>query len=152
MNSIAILVRDMNQNQCAFYATNKLNEWFAQDSKRTGAIYYENLAPFAPLQPNFPLMNIMEAFNFDGVMIATDLSTAAKMLNMPGPKRRIFYTYDLEWLRFNPKRSFEELAMLYRSPRLELWARSESHKKIIENNFNREVNILEEFNFSRLEG
>jgi hypothetical protein len=85
--------------------------------------------------PSFGTMNINEAFDYDGCVIATNLYDAFKLVNFPGPKYRYFYLWDLNWCGFG----FEELSELFNNPKLKIIARNPEHKDIIETCWNRKV-------------
>jgi len=68
------------------------------------------------------------------------------MLNSISPKRKLFYIWDLEWLRPHAKDFIANLR-IYRHPKLELIARSISHAQAVENYANKKVNaIIPDFN------
>lgn len=99
-------------------------------------VFWEEIA-----RPCFPLtcsvMPIYEAWSFPGPVIATNFSTASKLIKMPGPSRKFYYVVDLEWVgRGQP---FEQYQAVYGNPNLTLIARGETHKKILENCWNRKV-------------
>lgn len=111
--------------------------------------FYENPAR-PPMTPNFALLNVVDSYTFNGTLIATDLNGATRLLKAPGASRRVFYAYDLFWLRYNPRQSYEALAGIYRNPSLELFARNDIHAKIISDAFNINVNILDDWNLEKL--
>lgn len=86
-----------------------------------------------------PCMNIVDAFSFRGKMLATNLSTATKMLNMPCVGGRYFYVWNPEWL--NKQVEYSSLWPYY-SPRIKLIARCEDYRKIIKNCFNVDVDVI----------
>lgn len=104
------------------------------------------------LTPPFALMNVAECYGFRGVVVATDLHTAGLLAGCPGPSRRLFYVWDLEWLRLGPY-PHEDLRAIYGNPRLEIVARSEDHAGVIERAWGRRaVGIVEDADLSQLVG
>ena len=94
-------------------------------------VFFQNAVhPLAT--PRFATMNISEAFSYTGTAIATDLSTAEKLLKFPGPKAKYFYVWDLEWFRgkHSNRNHYDYFANIYRN--IPLIARSPSHKKVLE--------------------
>lgn len=92
-----------------------------------------------------------QAYGFDGPIIATDLNTASKLLQMPTPHKKYFFLNDLEWIRF-PQKNYHELEEIYRNTELTLLARCEDHKKLIESCWNKKVErIIENYNFFQLD-
>lgn len=133
---INFLVRDLIASQLSYYLTKNLND--AQNIN--GIVFYENLVPPC-LIPKFTTMNISEAWAQPGISIATTLSTAHKLVNFTGRAKKYFYVWDLEWLR-GRNRVYTMYSPFFCNNELTLIARSEEHKKIIENNFNREIKIV----------
>lgn len=92
-------------------------------------------------------MHIFEAYGFDGTTIATDISTAAKLIRFPTPNPKIFFLNDLEWIRF-PQKNYELFAQIYRNPQLRLFCRSEEHKEMVERCWNVKVEkVVERYDF-----
>lgn len=91
--------------------------------------------------PNFAVMNINEAFDFDGVVVATSLHTAERVVRFPGPKRRYFYVWDLEWVRQGGW-PFDTMKSIYNHPDLTLVARHEEHRRVIEQCWNLPVRAV----------
>lgn len=92
------------------------------------------------ITPPFAVMNVAEAFDFPGAVVATSVGTAENLLTFPGPSRRFFYAWDLEWLRY-PGRS-EDFLRVYRSPHLDLVARCDSHARLLERCWNTKVSAV----------
>lgn len=141
--SLGVLVNNFSRSQLAFYFIQKANE-LVKNPEMDIVGFYSNLSPLC-VKPNFSMMQLVEAYSFQGTVIATDLDGVAKLINMPGPSKKFYYTWDLEWLR-NKGQQYEHLVMLYRHPEIEVVARSLSHKRILENNFNlKDIKISEDF-------
>jgi hypothetical protein len=93
------------------------------------------------------MMQLIEAYSFGGIAIATDLDMLAKLIRCPGPSKKYLYSWDLEWIRQQPRPQYESLVTLYRHPSIEIVARSLSHKAILENNFNlTNIKVSDDFN------
>lgn len=100
-------------------------------------VFYEN-AVKPPIPPKFATMNITDAWNYSGDIVATDLSTATKILRFPNIKRKYFYVYSLEWTEMVYK-EYEQLASIYQNPKLNLLAQNTQDAQIIEQVWNRPV-------------
>lgn len=96
------------------------------------------------VKPLFSTMCIFESYGYDGITIATNLSTASRILDYPGPNRNklYYYVYDLDWLRI-PQRQYESLASIYMNPKINLIARSKSHFDIIKSVWKEPIGIVE---------
>jgi hypothetical protein len=88
------------------------------------------------------VLNIADAFTFKGPLVATGLSTARKLLNMPAVSGRSFYPWNREWV--NTRVHYRELAA-YRNAKLKLFARCEDYRLALTNCFNREATVVPNF-------
>jgi len=151
LNKISFLVPDTGSSQLAFYLISEINK-LTQIRPEIDAIIYCESSQRNCIPTNFSVLNISEAWGNDGAVIATTVSTAEKMLSFNSNKK-IFYVWDMEWIR-NPQGQsvqYENYADIYTNKSISLMARSVSHKKIIENAFNREVkNIVSDFNIKQI--
>jgi hypothetical protein len=94
--------------------------------------------------------DLNELWGFHYPVVATSLNTAGDLIKNPSPTKKFFYVYDLEWIVFEQK-DFLKLAEIYRHPELEIICRSESHRQIFENCWNRKVNyIINNFDIEKL--
>lgn len=107
-------------------------------SGHSATLFYECVEkPCLPL--SFMVTNLADAWGFGGVLIATDLSTAAKVAGFPSAEKKIFHVWDLEWVR-RPGQ-YRELQSVYGDPRLLLTARSAEHAALISEAWNRPVAV-----------
>lgn len=136
---INFLVNSLGQNQLAVSLIKSIS---AMDFKTDMdlVVFTEHLGPHC-LPPTFATMQISEAWGQEGAMIATSYSTAQYLLNFPGKPAKLYYVWDLEWLR-GPNRVFAWYDYVYANPQLTLVARSQHHADILSNNFNREVKYI----------
>ena len=85
-----------------------------------------------------PIYDIVELFNSPiDIMISTSVSTTLKSLKMFGPKRRIYYLYEIFW---KGKQVDWKFVM---DPRLEVFARGASYRDLVASCFNRDVGIFD---------
>lgn len=105
-----------------------------------------------PVQPRFACMNIIEAYAYDGNIIATNLHTLSRVMSYPGPNRSgniWFYDYNLDYTKIPAQgRSWEGFKDLYNNPKVELIARSASHSEILTSVFRSPKAIVENCNVS----
>jgi len=133
--TINFLVDNVGASHLSFYLIEKANA-LSENGEARVIVFYDQLhRPCRKLM--VPSMMMIEAWAQPGVSIATSLSTAARLLSFPGPQQKMFYVWDMSWMR-NPKQAgpFSEL---FRNPSLTLIARCEDHAKALANNFNVEV-------------
>lgn len=136
MNKFGFLVSYLGGSQLAYNLITSANKMLTEDY-RTDIVAFISNPVRAWIQPSFAVMNINEAFDFDGVVFATDLNTAGKALRFPGASRRYFYVWDLEWIRGTKMFTFEEFQAIYTDPRIGLIARNRDHADVIEQCWNR---------------
>ncbi len=146
---LGFIVNHLGNTQMAHFLIHNVNEHLEKHYDTDIIVFFENVVR-THTTPHFAGMNVNEAWDFNGTVVATSLSTAEKLLTFPGKKRRLLYVYDLEWLR-PPEREFGWYESIYRNPRIELIARSESHALIIENTWSRRpIGVVEDFNIKKL--
>jgi len=132
---VNFLADHIGASQLAYYLVEYANH-MAESGTGQVIIFYEQLhRPCRRLLA--PAMMMFEAWAQQGVSIATSVPTAARLIDFPGPHRKLFYVWDMAWT-INPKR-YGPLAELFRSPELTLIARCSDHASVLENNFNVEV-------------
>jgi hypothetical protein len=100
-------------------------------------LFQQNATP-SWLVPPFAILNATEVFDYAGPVVATDLYTAECLIRAPGPVKKFFYVWDLEW--FRTVYPYERLAAVYRQ--LPLIARCAAHGDVIQDAWNVDVTAL----------
>lgn len=134
--------------QKGYFLIKNLNK-LCLDTPKLDIIVFRTNYSILPTAPHFAIMQEKEAWDFDGKIIAADFISAKKLINCPGPIKKYFYIYDLEWLNmvdFN----YTDMVNIYQNDRLDLIARSESHAKIISNNWKNPVQIMADWQYNVL--
>ncbi len=146
---VGVAVTNLGPTQLNYFLIQNTNRLLAERHDVDLIVFYENLHNPC-LTMNFGSMQLTEAWGYDGTLIATTLSTASKILQFPGPSRKLFYVWDLEWLRMREK-SFSELRSIYANPRLQLIARSDEHARVLEACWNTPIlGVVEDFNINNI--
>lgn len=145
---LGVLVRDLGPSQFNYYCIRNANVALKSGKVADFVAFYENLTKPC-LTPNFAIMQAAEAWGYDGVLVATTLSTAEKLIRFPSAQRKLFYVWDLEWLRMGQK-SYRALQAVYGHSRLRLLARSAEHARLIGEVWNREAAIVDDFDLPAL--
>lgn len=149
LKKVGVLVKHLGPSQLSYYFINNSNKLLDARPELDIISFYENPNPPC-ITTKFATMQIFEAWNYDGIQIATTLSTADKLIKFPVAKRKIFYVWDLEWIR-NIQKDFDKFSSIYSNPGLELVARSYEHKSLIESCWNVGVKkVVENFNMEEL--
>lgn len=106
----------------------------AAEGEHAPIVFYDKISRRV-IQPHFPTMQIVEAWAQPGITVATSIITAIDLINFPGPKNKLFYVWDLEWL--GSTRMWSSLSEIFCNEELSLIARNQDHADVIENAFNR---------------
>jgi hypothetical protein len=148
LNSLGFMVNDLSFSQASFYLINYANKAVMNDGHEV-IVFYEN--PVLPcLGASFSLMQMHEAWDYSGPLIANNINLASKLINLPGTSEKYFYVWDLEWTRVRNKH-YHTLARVYRHPNLKLIARSLCHSRIISSCWNVDVvGIVENYNIDKI--
>jgi hypothetical protein len=87
----------------------------------------------------FARFNATEVYGYSGDVVATDLVNAAYLAGCPGPRRRFFYVDGPEWSTHRSTWTYLDFAKVYRNPRLQILAKDEEVRKLVEQTWNRKV-------------
>lgn len=150
LKNFNILVPNVGASQSSFYLIHEANKLATTKPELDIIVFYENRHKSC-LPANFSTMEISEAWCNSGPVMASSYSTAKKMASFPA-ERKLFYVWDLEWLRSSDvSQRYETHRDVYCNDSIELIARSDSHKKSIENAFNRDVgHVVADFNLEEI--
>lgn len=143
-----VAVSDLGPSQLNYQFITNTNEMVGSRFDFDAIAFYENISKPC-LAMNFASMSLTEAWGFSGVMIATTLSTAQKISHFPSCSGKIFYVWDIEWVRIRNKQ-FSELAQVYRNPELTLVARCEDHAQLLKQIWGRDAAIIRDFDLEKL--
>lgn len=118
-----VLVRDLSSSELAF-------RLLGHARRRPLAFFQEQ--PLLPVvEPAGPVLGTADAWGYRGPLVATTLGTAARLAAFPAPAARVFYVWDLEWLRLGAF-PHAAVAAVYRDPRLALVCRHQDHRAAVE--------------------
>ena len=150
MKKLGFAVSNLGAAHMSYALIRQINLLMAERHDLDVVLFYENLAlPCMPVA--CATMQIHEAYGYDGPVVATNLTTAEKLIRFPSPRAKLFYVWDLEWLRL-PQKSFEQLRSIYAHSELTLVARGKDHADIISDVWNRPVTaVIEDFDLSDFE-
>lgn len=114
-------------------------------------VFYQDM--YIPMGPvPYPIMQVNEAWCFDGVLLATSLTHAPKLNKLPGPSKKAFYVWHPEWaINYPNTLSYELLNSVYGDKSIHLITRNEEYKQMLEASFNRkDVSIVHNFDFAEI--
>ena len=141
-NKIGFIVDDLSSSQLSYEVISSINSFdtsFDQDF----VVFFENSSPMV-IEPFFGVMNLQELWGFDGIAIATSVSSCLSLSNTQSPIKKFFYVWDLEWSR--NRSSYDQGIQAFLKEDIDLIARSEDHAKAIKNYCNRDLDWIFDFN------
>ena len=142
-----IVVGDLGPSQLSYYIIRNCNKELEHNNKDDFIVFVENLSKFA-MQPNFGLMSIDEIWSFDGLLVATSISTSLQVQKATNNSKKYFYVWDLEWTR---PHGHDFLYNIEAFKNINLIARSGEQAEAIKNYCNIDVSgIVEDFNLQEL--
>lgn len=147
---VGIIVDNLRDSQRNFLLITSLNK-FVQDSANDGIVFYQEPSiPCATVR--FSQMQMIEAYSFDGTVIATSFPFAQKLLNFPGPSRKIYYVNELEWMRMEQP-IHNELAFVFRHSNIEIVAANKEFANKLSSCWNIEKpRVVADFNVQEIVG
>lgn len=149
MKNFSVLVPNLGSSQLSFFVITQINKMFEEKTDKDAIVFYENMSSSC-MPVNFAVMDISECWSHAGPVIATSFSTAEKLRCFPS-ERKLFYVWDLEWIRNATIKQYDRYKNAILDSSIELVARSKFHKAAIENCFNREVsNVIEDFDINKI--
>ena len=143
MSKAGILVNKVDTSQLGYTLCMSVNELMQEDPSLDIMVFYETWGK-PPGPTNFCMLMERECWGLDGPIIATNLHTAQRAIRCPGPTKKYFYVWNLEWTMLQNV-MFEHLQEIYCHPNLELIARSESHAKIITDLWKKPKFVMDNF-------
>ena len=148
---IGFIVNNLMASHLSFSLIKNLNE-YVDESNSEAVVFFENSSS-SIIRPNFATMSLNEIWNFNGVLVSTNINTTLALKKCFAPSKKIFYVWDLEWMRpaMGQNIEFERVVQAFSYESIDLLARSKDHAKAIENYSNRKVkHIVENFNIEKL--
>jgi len=143
INKAGILVNKIDFSQFGLALTRAVNKISIENADIDIIAFYQTWGRY-PLAPRFTSMMEREAWGFDGTLISTNINTTMKNIKCPGPQKKLFYVWDLEWL-YLQEPVFAQLAKIYCHPKIELIARSNTHYKALKDAWKEPICIMDNF-------
>ncbi len=111
-------------------------------------VFQREVKPY-PLSPTFSIMGQNEIFNFDGVLVATDIYSAKLALGNFNAVKKVYYLWDLDWI-FASQPNYNSNAGIFLNPQFEFVVRSTDHAKIFKKVWGKRIHVVEEFEYEQL--
>lgn len=146
MHRLGFMVDALEKSQLCHQMTSQLKHLKSDTTHIDSCVFYNQLG-IGPLTPSFPLLQEREVWGYDGIVVATNLSTASRLINCPRPNK-YFYIYDFEWSCKKYDSKF--LSSIIMNPELKLITRSQEHFNIISKIWKTPTLIIEDFNHEQI--
>ena len=148
VKKVGVVVDDLSASQLSYHIIKNINKQVEESDTDFVAFFKNSTASMLPM--HFSSMCINEIWSFDGVAIATSVSTVLSISKTFSPKQKYFYVWDLEWCR-TKGREFEYIIQAFNKDDIKLIARSEDYAKAIKNYCNKDVvGVVDNFNIKQL--
>lgn len=146
---LGVMLPNLGPSQLNYYFIKNGN--LAVSQRKVGDLVAFVDQPAKPcLHMLFSTMPMAEAWGYDGVLVATNLLSAARLAEFPSAQRKLFYVWDLEWTCGQPA-AFKHYQAVYNHPNLELLARSREHADLIARCWNRPcLAIVDDFDLEQI--
>lgn len=145
MKKVGLILKDCGNSQSSFFGISSINTSCLDDDADYSIFELNHVDPITRIRCGvFP---ITLAYLYDGVLISTDIETTKFSLEGCRAEKRIFYVWDLEWMR-RPK--LFESNQIYSLPELTIVCRSKEHADCIKRVSGRDVHIMQNFNVKEL--
>ena len=148
VKKVGVVVDDLSASQLSYHIIKNINKQVEESDTDFVAFFQNSTASMLPM--HFSSMCINEIWSFDGVAIATSVSTVLSISKTFSPKQKYFYVWDLEWCR-SKGRDFEYVIQAFNKDDIQLIARSKDYAKAIKNYCNKDVvGVVDNFNIKQL--
>lgn len=145
--SVGVILNNLIQNQLAFFAIHGLNNLTYNSHDIDCMVFIENISPPC-VPPLFPVMDCLQIWNFNGLLISTTLENTMYSLKSTTSAKKMFYIWDVEWLR--NKKDFQSNINILRNKELTLVTRSEDYADLTYNYCGIRPHVVEHFNTTEL--
>lgn len=142
MKNLAILLDKVNNSQKFFSLAQSLNS-ICND---INAVVFACEIEQANIRTNFPIMEMVHGYVFDGIVISTDFYTTSIMNNIMMATDKYYYQWDIEHI-YN-QYSFAFLRTVFNN---KVIARNEYRYNYLKSTWREPEFIMQEFNHERLE-
>tara|TARA_Y100000310_G_scaffold336549_1_gene421402 strand:+ start:805 stop:1266 length:462 start_codon:yes stop_codon:yes gene_type:complete len=147
MQKLAAIVDDLGPSQKSFYLIKEFNKAAISKDMSISVFYGRPTIPVTV--PHFSCKNMAFLSGYDGVAIATNLSSANTLLRSHNNSKKYLYLWDIEWLTMPV--NFAMACNILLDNRLKLIARSESHATVINHFCNKQLSgIVDNWNLDEL--
>ncbi len=131
------------KNYLMFRELNKL-------SKTQDCYLFTNSIESLPMKNEFCILQQVEAMSHLGTLISTSLITTQIVQNALPAKRKIFYMWYPDWPDYDNIRT-TQITNILMDDKIEIITRGSAHSALIKNTFNRDSDVICNWDSERLE-
>ncbi len=141
--TVGFVTQKLGTSQLAYKLCETANGLITEDD--IDAIVFHDEWDLVPIPPRFMMLQKQHMWSYEGVLIATDIRSAEQVIKSPGPSKKYFYIWNLEWLYMTGFKN-ARLSQVYQHPQLELIVRSKYHYDLVSQCWKTPSFIIEDFN------
>jgi hypothetical protein len=139
LEMVGIMIDSFGLSQLAFTASLSTHRYILEHGSWDVTLFIKDLAPQC-VPTNFAIMQLYDGFGYKGALVATNLDLASKLLTFPGPRKKIFYVWDLEW--FTRQMGYSAMKNIYLNDKLSIICRSQEHANVFEKVWHRKPDAV----------
>lgn len=143
-----ILLNNLDASPKSIHIINGINNLVSQQYMYAPTIFFINRAA-PPIVPMCSQIQQNHSWGYEGVLIATDISSALNLNECIRAKRKLFYIFDLEWMSL-PMIIYRDMCQIYKNPKIDLIVQNPEHYEIISNCWKKPLGIVKDFNYDEI--
>lgn len=121
---IGILYDNIIRDSRTYHLFKNLNEL----AKKYSCYLFTNRIHQFPIEPNFPILQQIEAMSHGGILISTSILNTQILANVLTCKRKIFYMYNIELLTLD-KFNTNQLTKIFYNDDIDLLIRDDGYRE-----------------------
>ena len=141
------VVQRLNGSQQSYKLCQAANTMVMEDI--ADIIVFHDEWDVSPIDTTFMMLQKQHMWSYEGVLVATDIRSAEQVIKSPGPCKKYFYLWNLEWL-YIPEFPNSRLSNVYQNPNIDLIVRSEYHANLVTKCWKKPTHIIEDFDKNEL--
>lgn len=146
MKKLAFFINQLSNSQQCISIVNNLNK--LHDHRDLDIILFRNDLTVCNMNNNFPIMEAVEALDYDGDIVATDFITCYFLDKCLRAKNKYFYIWNVDWNLQN--KPYDFITKIYSNPNVDIIARSTNHANLISRVFKKPKYIIEDCNYEQI--
>ena len=110
IKNIGIVLNHLGASQLAYLAIHNANTINKKGEHELLLFFKTMVQPCLVVQA--ACMHIAELYSFTGTIISTDIDSNITVINIPTACKKVFYVWDLEWLRDHKDYKYNMVSLL----------------------------------------